>query len=129
MNKYKFYLEDMSHKCAIDDSKLRFVSYEYAHGTLERKENTYDYLNEDKKNHFDKRKNINGEECIAVLPSGKEIKALYFHWKVVDSYLHEEWFGKYYTYRVKPRGLVVAKTDKRSIQYAQKCFNERHIDL
>ena len=124
----KFYLEDMNHKCAIENPE--FVSYKYAHGKLNRIECCYDYLNESKDNRFDKRRNINGEECIAVLPSGREVKALFFQWKVVYSRMKTSRSdGTYYKFWVQPRGLLVAKNDIKAIKYAQKCFNEKVGDL
>ena len=78
-----------------------------------------------KKEHFDKRRNFSGEECIAVLPDGKEIKALFFYWRAVHVYTHKLIFGG--TYRqvwVQPRGLLVAKTDTDSIAYARKCYRK-----
>lgn len=123
----KMYLENFKHECAIEDEKLNFLSGAYAHGKLEK--GFYDYLNEDKKEHFDKRCNINGKECIAVLPNGKEVKALFFYWKVVHVNVNKSICGTYRTVWIEPRGLLVSKTDKVSIKYAQKCFNERQKHL
>ena len=108
-------------------ANLECLCWVYAHGKLARKAGT-DLLNFDKKKHFDRRRNVNGEECIAVLPSGEEKKAVFFYWKSVDVRVYKMHFPDKGTYRkvyVQPRGLLCLKEDKKAIQYAQECFNER----
>ena len=123
----RIYIEDRNHDCAISDDKLRFLNFVYAHGKLE--EEGFDLTCEDKKDHFDKRRNINGEECVAVLPSGKEIPALFFYWKTVRVHVHDTWSGTWRQVCVDSHGLVVAKSDTESIEYARKCFNKRVKNL
>ena len=115
----KIYVENQKHECAIEKSKLRFVSYAYAHGDLAH-EAGFDLIRESKNEHFDKRKNVNGEECIAVLPNGREVEALFFFWKAIRVYIHEDhWGEKYRQVWVQPRGLLVALTDFKSIVFAR----------
>ena len=122
----KIYVENQNHECAIENSKLKTISFAYAHGKLERRYH-YDIIKEDRLNHFDKRHSINGEECIAVLPNGKEVKSKFFYWKVVHVRIDgPDWLGE--TYRhvwVQPRGLLVEENDHEAVKYAQKCFNEK----
>ena len=127
----KIYLENQDHERAIPDSKLRFLNFCYAHGELDHA-NHYDLISEEKSNHFDKRHNINGEECIAVMPDGNEVEALFFYWKAVHVHVskkHRWWEHEgekpYRQILVMPRGLLVAKDDEESIKYAKRAFEEK----
>ena len=125
----KLYLENIDHECAIDDAELKFMNFIYADGKLE-DENGFDLLRESKADHFDRRKNINGEDCIAVLASGKEVPAKLFAWHVVYSHTYKLWNGDKYRQTITERkGLLVAKDDAESIRRAQKFFDERRREL
>ena len=114
-----------SHRCAIEREKLEVLSYTYAHGKLERMAG-YDILYVAKNNHFDKRKNINGQECIAILPSGEEADALFFYWKAYRVWKATLRTGETYRHvEVQPRGLLVAKNDAKAIKYAKEAFQRR----
>jgi len=119
----KMYIESSNGKYAGENTE--FLNFSYAHGELNKKANG-DLLRIDKTEHFDMRKNINGEECIAVLPSGEEVPALYFHWKAVHAYNDEFRGRKYLRVCVQQRGLLVAKTDTEKIKFAQKAHDEKY---
>lgn len=113
------------HRCAIGRENLEILSGTYAHGELERMAK-YDILYVAKNNHFDKRKNINGQECIAILPSGEEADALFFYWKAYRVRKATLRTGETYRYvQIKPRGLLVAKSDTRAVQYAKEVFQQK----
>ena len=117
---YKFYIENSDGKHAGTD--LRFLNYVYAHGWLD---TDGDFLHEEKDS-FDKRRNYDGEPCIAVLPDGTEKEALLFFWKSTHVYIHKLWFcGEHRQICKQQHGLVVDKDDKDSITYAHECFNAR----
>lgn len=125
----KLYIENIEHECAIPDERLEFLNYAYAHGDLERKVG-FDLLSVDRNDHFDKRKNYDGERFVAVLPNGEEVQALLFYWRTVRTYVQKLQCGEIYrqTY-VMPHGLLVAETDIASIEHARKCFNERRTGV
>lgn len=125
----KLYVENLNHKCAIPDEKLKFLSGVYAHGDLDCLAG-FDLLNVDKKNSFDRRRNYYGEPAIAVLRNGKEIESLLFFWHSTEVYFvdvslpweHEKLIRKIYR---RQRGLLVIPSDKQAIKQAKEFFAER----
>ena len=124
----KIYVESPKHQYAVKEENLCFLNGMYAHGKLEH-EVGYDLISMDKKKHFDMRRNIDGEECIAVLPDGKEVKALFFHWKAVDVHKETGFYGTFRHIYVLHRGLLVAKNDRWAVKNAREKFNEKRSHI
>lgn len=125
----KLYPENQNHECFIGEyPKSRTLNFAYSHGKLEDMVG-YDIIRYDTKNHFDRRKNYDGEECIAVLPDGRQVPAKLFYWKTVYVHTTEDWWGKYRQISVSPHGLIVANDDEDMILFAHNCYKERRRHL
>lgn len=120
----KLYVEGPRHQFAPGAPRLKGIIFVYAHGILGDKAG-YDLIAEDANARFDKRRVINGEEVVAVLPDGTEEKALLFFWHSRDVYTHKGWNGEYKQIYLRPHGLLVAKKDKRGVKYARQCIESR----